>query len=74
MSSEHHFLDVIFLKDQIQEAIDIMREWQEKKADPKAEQWIEGYCQGLQYATKLAHWLSQKGEINGSKTANPKLN
>ena len=61
MLSEHHFLDVMFLKNQIQEAIDIMREWQEKKADKEAEkQWVEGYCQGLQYASELAGWLAHK--------------
>ena len=61
MSSEHHFLDIMFLKDQIQETIDVMREWQRKKADKEAEkQWIEGYCQGLQYAGELAIWLTRE--------------
>ena len=59
--SEFHYLDVIFLKDQIQEAIDVMREWKEKKAEAEKEkQWVEGYCHGLQYASELATWLTTK--------------
>ena len=62
--SDFHFLDVIFLKDQIQEAVDIMKEWQEKQEAKEADKpWVEGYCQGLQYASELAGWLTTKDEM-----------
>ena len=58
---KHQYIDVCLLKNQIQEAIDIMQEWKEKKAENnEEEQWIEGYCQGLQYVSELASFLVRK--------------
>ena len=59
--SDFHYLNVIFLKDQIQESIDVMKELQEKMAEKEKEkQWVEGYCHGLQFASELATWLTTK--------------
>ena len=57
---ENYLLDVVRFKEQIQEAIDVMREWQQKAAEKTETQWIEGYCQGLQYASELASFLFRK--------------
>ena len=62
--SEHHYLDVCFLKDQIREAVETMRYLQERMAEKeKDKQWVEGYCQGLQFASELAGWLTTKDEM-----------
>ena len=62
--SEHHYLDVMFLKDQIQEAIDAMSSFEEKaKEELEIRRWLSGYRAGLQYASELAGWLTTKDEM-----------
>jgi len=41
MELENYLLDIVRFKEQIQEAIDVIREWQQKQAAEKTEiQWI----------------------------------
>jgi hypothetical protein len=64
MSSEHHFLDPMFLKDQISEAIEAMREMQRHfefcQKRKYCVQLAERYCHGMQYVCEMR--LSKQGD------------